>query len=109
MFLDYAKNHAGGKYRMLNLRGKRILLSCDVTWIKKTYGEQISRKKTQADTFIQLDEDESYNWAHVKIDPVKNEVRTKNIKTEENVDTEQDSRGRGDEQKNIKIISFTKQ
>ena len=44
MFLDYAKNHTGGKYRMLNLRSKRILLSHDVIWINKTQGEYISRK-----------------------------------------------------------------
>ena len=30
-------------------------------------------------------EDEFNKWAHVKMDPVKNEVNTENIKTEEKI------------------------
>ena len=41
--------------------------------------------------------------------PVKNEVKTGNIKSEENVNTNQDSRSDEDAQKTIKSISFTKQ
>ena len=39
MFLGYAQNHTGGTYRMLNLHTKHIVLSRDIIWIKKNYGE----------------------------------------------------------------------
>ena len=38
-------------------------------------------KKTNADIFFLKDEHESYNWAHVKMDPVKNVVNTENVKS----------------------------
>ena len=39
MFLGYVQNHTGGTYRMLNLHTKHIVLSRDIIWIKKNYGE----------------------------------------------------------------------
>ena len=44
-------------------------------------------------TYTLKNEDDCYNWDHVKTDPDKNEVNTENLKTEENVNNEQDSRG----------------
>ena len=44
MFLGYSQNHTSGTYHMLNLCSKRIVLSRDVIWINKTYGEYISGK-----------------------------------------------------------------
>ena len=35
MFLEYAQNHEVGKYHMLNIRTKFILLSSAIIWIKK--------------------------------------------------------------------------
>ena len=50
---------------------------------KKTYREYVSIKEnTKVDTYIPQYEDESYNCSHVKMDPVKSEVNTKNLKTE---------------------------
>ena len=86
MFLGCAHNHTGGTYRMLNLRSKHVILSRDVIWLKKNYGEYVSRKEnTMADSYVPQDEDDSNDWAHIKIDPVKNEIKTENVKTEENV------------------------
>ena len=44
MFIGYAQNNMGGTYRMLNLRTKRIVLSCNIIWLNKTYGECVSIK-----------------------------------------------------------------
>ena len=89
MLLDYAQNNSVSTYRMLNICTKRIVIIREIIWLSKTYGEYLSRKEnTKADTYILQDEDRYYNWAHVKIYPVKNEVRNENIKAEENVNTE---------------------
>ena len=62
MFLGYTQNHTGGTYRMLNLCTKHIVISHDVIWLKKTYGEYVPRKEnTKADTYIIQNDDESYN------------------------------------------------
>ena len=79
MFLGYARNHTGGTNYMLNLRTKHILLSRDIIWTNKTYGKYISRKEnTKANIYILQDEDDSYNWDNIKMDPAK----TENVKTE---------------------------
>ena len=78
---------------MLNLRIKFILLSHDVIWLNKTYGEYVSRREnTNSNTYILQYEYKSYNWDHVKIDSFKTEVKTENVKTEENIKTKKDSR-----------------
>ena len=110
MFLGSAKNNTDGTYRLLNLRTNLIVLSRDVIWLNKTYGEYVSRKlNIKADTYILQDEDDSYNWDHVKIDSVKNEVKPEKSKNEEKFRTKQDSRWEEDVQKTIKSISFAKQ
>ena len=91
MFLCYAQNNTGSTYCMLNLRIKRIVLRHDVISFKNNYGEYLSRKyNTNLDSYILQNEDESYKWYHVKIDPVKNEINTEDVKTEKNVNTKQD-------------------
>ena len=73
MFLGYAQNHTGGTYRMLNLHTKFIVLSRDIIWPKKTYGQYVSRKEnTKSETYILQDEGKSYDWDHLKTDPVNN-------------------------------------
>ena len=44
MFLGYVKNHNGGTYRMLDLHTKNIILSREIIFLNKTYGECVSRK-----------------------------------------------------------------
>ena len=44
MFVGYAKDHSGDVFRLLNLKTKKILMSRDVTWIGKTYGEYFNYK-----------------------------------------------------------------
>ena len=62
---------------MLNLCTKCIVLICDVIWTNKTEVDYASRKKnTKATSYILQDKDESYNWYHIKVDPVKTEVKT---------------------------------
>ena len=39
MFVGYPPSHACDVYKMFNLETKRIILSRDITWLKKTYGE----------------------------------------------------------------------
>ena len=66
---------------MVNLSTKRIVISCHIMWLNKTYREYVSRKvNTNADTHILQDEYESYKRYHVKIDTDKNEVKTENVK-----------------------------
>ena len=42
------------------------------------------------------------------MDPVKTDVKTTDVKNEQNLNTEQDSRGGKDVQKAIKAVSFAK-
>ena len=94
MFLGYSKAHTGGTYCMLNLLKIHLILSREIIWLNKTYGEYLPRKEnTNTDTYILQDKDDPNNWAHIKIDLFNNEVSTENVKTEENVNTEQDYRG----------------
>ena len=67
------------------------------------------KENTKIDTYILQYEDDSNNWAHVKIDPFKNEVNTKNVKTEENAKTKQYYGVEEDVQKTIKRVSFERQ
>ena len=72
----------------VNLGTNFIALSRDVIWINKTYVEYVSRKEnTKEDTYTLQDEDKSYNWAHIQINPVNNEVKNESVKTEETVNT----------------------
>ena len=65
--------------------------------------------RTQRKKDILQNEDGFYKWAYVKIDPVKNEVKTENVKTEENVNTKLDSNKEEYVQKTINRVSFAKQ
>ena len=109
MLLDYARNNNGVTYRMSNICTKHIILSRELIWLNKTYGEYVPRKQnSKADYFIQQNEYAFYEWAHVKIDPDKKEVKTENVKNEENVKTKQKSNKEEDVQKTTKIFSFNK-
>ena len=82
MFLGYVQDYTVGTYRILNMRTKFIVLSRDVIWLNKTYEDCVSRKdNTKADSYILQNEDNYYKWDHLKIYPVKNKVRTENVKT----------------------------
>ena len=37
MFLGYAVGHDGKTYCMLNLKTRKVLLTCDVKWLHKVY------------------------------------------------------------------------
>ena len=66
-------------------------------------------RKTKTDSYILKEEYKSFNRAHVEIDPIKNEVKNENLKTEEKVNNEQDSNREEYAQKTIKRVYFTKQ
>ena len=40
MFLGYATGHDGKTYRMLNLKTRKVLLTCDVKWLHKFYAKK---------------------------------------------------------------------
>ena len=83
MLLGYAQNHNGGTYHMLNLCTKCTVLIRDVIWLNETYSEYLSRKEnTKENTYILQDEEGSYNWDNVKMDPVTTEFKTEKVKTE---------------------------
>ena len=55
---------------------------------QKTYSEYISRKeKTKATSYILQDEENSFNWDHIKMDPVNTESMTENLKVKTNRDS----------------------
>ena len=91
---------------MLNLCTKCTVLIRDVIWLNETYSEYLSRKEnTKENTYILQDEEGSYNWDNVKMDPVK----TENLKTEENVKSEKYYRAEEEVQKTTKTVFFAKQ
>ena len=64
----------GSKYHILNLYIKRTVLSRDIVWINKTYGEYTSRRDhTKDDICILQDENKSDKWDNIKMDPVNTE------------------------------------
>ena len=40
MFLGYAVGHDGKTYCMLNLKTRKVLLTCDVKWLHKFYAQK---------------------------------------------------------------------
>ena len=52
MFFAYFQNNTSGIYRMLNLRTKYIVLSCDIMWIKKPMEGKYQENKIPRQTFI---------------------------------------------------------
>ena len=74
------KNHTNVTYQIINLHTKDIVLIRDIIWLDKTHRYNVSIKEnTKANAYIIQDEDESYNWAHVKPNPVNIEVITGNV------------------------------
>ena len=47
VFMGYAKDHAANVYRMLNLETNLIIITRDIKWLKKTYGEYIGLSNLQ--------------------------------------------------------------
>ena len=44
MFVGYADNHSGNIYRFVNLKTKKIVLSCNLTRMSKLYGDVYNHK-----------------------------------------------------------------
>ena len=85
---------------MLNIRTKYIVLSCNIVWINKTYGDYVSIKDhTKGNKYILQYEDKLDKWSYVKI----NTVKTEDMKTKQNFSTKYDSRGEEDTQNNINV------
>ena len=65
MFVGYADNHAGNVYRFVNLKTKRVILSRDITWMNKLYGDIYGQRdvgkrynlkdNTSEDKFIEIE------------------------------------------------------
>jgi hypothetical protein len=56
LYLGLAENHSKDVYRLLNLNTHRVIMSRDVTWINKTYGEW--KGLTKEEISIYTDEDD---------------------------------------------------
>ena len=48
MYLGRAKDHAGDTYRFLNLETELVLISRDVIWLNKVYGDYKGTKESEA-------------------------------------------------------------
>ena len=65
MFVGYADNHANNKYCFIKVKTKKIVMSRDVTWLSKLYGDlydsnnvqnEYSMDKEQAtDKYVEID------------------------------------------------------
>ena len=58
VFVGYADKHAGDVYRMLNLKTNKIIMSRDILWLNKTFGEYFEIKKTHMIVIDNDDEDD---------------------------------------------------
>jgi Reverse transcriptase (RNA-dependent DNA polymerase) len=47
MFMGYAKDHAANVYQMLKLDTNTIIITRDIVWLKKTYGEYMRLTKSK--------------------------------------------------------------
>ena len=70
MFVEYADNHAGNVYRFVNMKTKKIILSRDVTWLNKLYG----------DMYKQNDIAKKYNFEDIQNTDTFIEIETENEK-----------------------------
>ena len=94
---------------MLNIQTKCIILSRDVIWLTKIYGEYVSRELSIKEiSHILQHEDDYYNWGNLKMDPVKTKTNTENIKIK-NVRTNQYYGGGEYVQKTTDAVYFIKQ
>ena len=68
-FMGYAENHAPDDHKMLNLRTNKVVISRDVRWMKRSYGDykdqsaiQVTVKKSESDDDDDWDEsdDDAY-------------------------------------------------
>ena len=82
MFLGYADNHASDVYRMLNLTTNKVIITRDVTWTQKMYGDHVGLKKSKyRETVLKLlidsnDEDEDEPNGSTEMRPKEEEPDT---------------------------------
>ena len=65
MMLGYAENHSGEVYRLLNIETNKIVLSRDVQWLNKMWGEYMNVKRVVPlqDYQEEIEDDEEENKA----------------------------------------------
>jgi hypothetical protein len=52
MLVKYAENHQSDVYRMWDLKTHRIVISRDILWLNKIYGDSVHNKKTAVGNVI---------------------------------------------------------
>ena len=63
MYLGRADNHSNDVYRFLNLKTNRIMLSRDVQWLNKSYGDWKGITNINIrEVSKELDDDDDYEW-----------------------------------------------
>ena len=83
IFLGYEDNHPGDAYRVLDLRTKTVMITRDVRWLGKTYGEVFDTKisKNLKDTDMKSSGDDSDEEILIRIrkGEKKEEIKEKEI------------------------------
>ena len=64
-FVGYPKDHASDTYRMLNLKTNKTIITRDIFWLDKLYGDHFNLKRKNVldhlDREVELEEEEEEN------------------------------------------------
>ena len=97
MLLGYADNHAGDVFRMLNLSTNKVIVTQDITWTQKMYGDHIGLKRSKyRETVLKLmmepnddDEDDTSTNTEEENTEVKKQPKETNTLEESRTDGQQ--------------------
>jgi hypothetical protein len=81
IFVGYLDNHSGNVYRMYNLKTGKIVMSHDLTWLGKTWGEHVGITKRK---MVRLTEAEESDTESVNSETVMSEASNDDADEEEN-------------------------
>ena len=83
MFVGYSDKHASKVYRFLKLDTNRIIMSRDVTWLNKMYGDY-NKKNEENELEIEIDVDEETDKFKKDSDEIKVPREVRNLQTSYN-------------------------
>ena len=84
IWVGYAENHPPGTYRNFNPKTKRIILTRDVTFLQKSYGEY---SKVEKPVVLNMSYEKSDDQEELKIVPVDNKKNDVNVFSNSNSDS----------------------
>ena len=106
MFLGYCENHTQNVYRFLNMQTNSLIVSRDITWLGKLYGEYYHVKRTvPLQQYEQDDNDEDNSPTYTTLRAVQIKEEKPEVKEEktDNQETKEDL----NEQPQVKQLSRT--